>query len=100
MSPNRFCGQKLNAFGPVHYAPAMTEGASSRLRMAASVVGSLRANFITIILGPDFGQLDGGTPTEMPINLVPFDLRLPNGEFIVVLDRSIIRIVGVERTHS
>jgi hypothetical protein len=41
-------------------------------------------------------MLDGGIPTEIPLDIVPQALRLPNSEFIVVQDRKQGKIIAVE----
>jgi hypothetical protein len=40
---------------------------------------------------------DGGIPHEVPMDLVPLDLRMPNSEFTVVIDRTHWQFTGVER---
>lgn len=67
------------------------------LKIPAKVLGCLRSGFVTIIVGHDFGQLDGGIPTEISIGLLPFDLRTPNKEFIALLDRASGVIFAIER---
>ena len=39
---------------------------------------------------------NGGVPVEIPMDLVPFHLRMPNSEFFAVLDRSANKIVAIE----
>ena len=51
------------------------------------VIGCLRQGFLEILVGAGYGMLDGGIPTEIPLDIVPQALRLPNSEFIVVQDR-------------
>ncbi len=69
----------------------------SRCRHRAKVIGSLRPGFVTIALGHGLGLADGGIATDIPIDLVPFELRLPNSVFAVVLDLATGEIVRVER---
>jgi hypothetical protein len=53
----------------------------------AKVLGCLRNGQITVILCPGIGFVDGGILTEIPIDLIPSDLRMPNQEFDVEVDR-------------
>lgn len=69
----------------------------SRCRHRAKVIGCLRSGFVTIVLGHGLGLSDGGIATDIPIDLVPFDLRTPNSVFAVVLDPGSGRVVRVER---
>jgi hypothetical protein len=55
-------------------------------RYSARVIGCLRNGTITIILCPDIGLADGGRPEEIPMSIVPVDLRIPNSEFDILLD--------------
>ena len=65
-------------------------------RIRARVIGCLAPGCVDVILGPDIGMLNGGVPTQLPIDIVPIALRIPNTEFIVVLDRRASKIVAVE----
>ncbi|WP_404784745.1 hypothetical protein [Altericista sp. CCNU0014] len=56
-------------------------------RYPARVLGCLRNGEITVILCAGIGLADGGRQTELPIYMIPFDLRIPNSEFDVLLDR-------------
>lgn len=67
------------------------------IKTPAKVLGCLRPGYLTVFLGYGVGMMDGGIPTDIPIDLVPSDLRMPNSEFIVVLDRVNSQITGVER---
>ena len=58
----------------------------SLFRIRSRVIGCLRDGFITVILGPGVGMLDGGITTEIPVEAVPPDLRMPNCEFFVYRD--------------
>jgi hypothetical protein len=66
-------------------------------KIPAKTLACLRPGYLSIFVGYGLGGAEGGVPQEIPIELVPIDLRLPNAEFTVILDRSIGRIVGVER---
>jgi hypothetical protein len=67
------------------------------LKAPAKVLGCLRPGYLTVIVGHGLGMADGGIPYDVPVDLVPPDLRMPNSEFTVVLDRTVGRLVGVER---
>ncbi len=43
---------------------------------------------------------DGGFQHDIPLELVPPDLRLPNSEFIVLPDRRESRFVGIGRRDT
>jgi hypothetical protein len=68
------------------------------LKERVRVIGSLRSGFITVIFGVGQGMSDGGISLEIPIDIVPVDLRVPNSEFVVVIDRfQTKRFVATER---
>ena len=81
--------------GPELRALVMTDAAGTR-KIHAKVIGSLRAGHLTVFVGTGIGMLDGGFATEVPIDLIPFELRMPNSEFILIHDRS-NTFVGIER---
>ena len=58
----------------------------SPLRIRSRVIGCLRDGFVTVILGPGVGMLDGGITTDIPVEAIPPDLRMPNSEFLVHFD--------------
>jgi hypothetical protein len=65
-------------------------------RCPARVMGCFRNGMITIVLCPDIGLADGGRPEEIPMSMVPVDLRMPNSEFDILLDtisRCFIRVL-------
>jgi len=63
----------------------------------ATVIGCLRPGFVSVVLGQWQGLADGGVPTDVPTDIVPFDLRMPNSVFTLLIDRKQQRFVGVER---
>ena len=63
--------------------------------VSAIVLGRVLDATIRIILGPGEGQLDGGIHTEVPLDKVPPDLRMPNTELEVILKRKSGEIVAV-----
>jgi hypothetical protein len=74
----------------------MNAGDQPTIRIRARVIGCLRGGFLEILVGAGYGMLDGGIPTEIPLDIVPQALRLPNSEFIVVQDRKQGKIIAVE----
>ena len=75
----------------------MGNGPERLLRAPAKVLGCLRSGYLTVFLGYGLGMADGGSPHEIPMDLVPFDLMVPNSEFTVVIDRTEGTFVAVER---
>ena len=59
----------------------------------AKVLGCLRTGKLTVILFQGVGFVNGGLVTEIFIELVPLDLRMPNSQFDLQLDL----ITGSER---
>lgn len=51
------------------------------------VLACLRPGEITVIALPGTGMVDGGILWEIPTEMIPLSLRMPNSEFIVVYDR-------------
>ena len=68
---------------------------SDDLCVPAIVLGRVQEWTLRILLGPGQGQLDGGAPWEVPLELVPPELRMPNTELEVMLDRTSKEIVAV-----
>jgi hypothetical protein len=60
----------------------------------AIVIGCLRPGFLTVnwFIGSDYT-----IPTEIPIDIVPFDLRMPNSRFTLLFDKTTQEAVGVDR---
>jgi hypothetical protein len=67
------------------------------LKAPARVLGYVRPNYLRVIVLPGVGMVDGGIQHDLPLEIVPPDLRMPNTEFIVLLDRTTKQFVGVER---
>ena len=67
------------------------------LLFPARVLACLNTNRITVIACPDEGLADGGIPMEIEASLIPFDLRMPNSEFLVLMRRDPDEIVRVLR---
>ncbi|QDV48076.1 hypothetical protein [Gimesia fumaroli] len=66
-------------------------------KFPAKVLASLRPGYLTVSIWYGLGMTDGGIPHEVPIDDIPFDLRLPNSEFTAIIDPTNGRIIGVER---
>ena len=59
----------------------------------ARVIAVLTRSTIQLLLCPGAGLADGGIPTEVPLDIVPPELRLPNTMMIVTMENG--RITGV-----
>lgn len=67
------------------------------LKTRARVLGYVSPNYLRIIMAPGVGLADGGIHNDLPLELVPPELRIPNSEFFVYLDVVQHEFVGVER---
>ena len=65
-------------------------------RIPAVVFASLSAGEIRIILHPGVGLAQGGAPRDIPVEQIPFELRIPNTPLWVQLDES-MNVVRVWR---
>ena len=63
----------------------------------ARVLACLNNNRITVVLFPDQGLADGGIPHEIDSSLIPFDLRMPNSEFLLLMRKDTGEFVKVLR---
>jgi hypothetical protein len=61
------------------------------------VFARLTDDSIRIVLFPGLGQADGGIPIDVPIEVIPPDLRMPNTGLEVVLERASKRVLTVRR---
>ena len=61
------------------------------------VLACLRTNWLTVILCPEQGLADGGIPIEIESRLIPFDLRMPNSEFFLLMREDTSEIAQVLR---
>ncbi len=59
---------------------------AKQIRAPARVLGCLQRATLTIIVCPENGFVNGGVIKILPLELVPFDLRMPNSEFDIMLD--------------
>lgn len=69
----------------------------NEIRIRARVLGCLREGYLEVIVGSGYGSLDAGVPREIPIDLVPHDLRMPNSMFFIIEDRDRLQITRIER---
>ena len=74
----------------------MPNGSGNILKAPAKVLGYLRPGYLRVIVLPGYGMVDGGVHRDVPLDLVPLDLRLPNSEFMLFLDRTAGGFIGVE----
>ena len=66
------------------------------IKIQVKVLGCLRPGYLTVFMRYGAGLADGGIPIEIPMDLVPFGLRMPNSVFSVVYDRIKDQIIEVE----
>ena len=66
------------------------------VKVPARVIGPAGPGYLRVILRPDQDHPEGDTHTDVPVETIPFDLRLPNSEFMVLLEdghvKKVIRI--------
>ncbi len=70
-----------------------------KIRALAKVIASLRPGYLTVIYGYGYGHIDGGVAKDISIACIPYDLRMPNSEFILVCDRQTGKAIGIERIN-
>ena len=58
--------------------------------------GSFSPGTIRVLVGAGIGHLDGGVPTDVPLDSIPFEFRTPNSEYLVIYDRENLCINGYE----
>lgn len=75
----------------------MSDQPENTIKTPARVLASLRPGYLTVYFGYGQGLADGGIPHEVPINDIPFDLRLPNSQFTAIIDRATGSLIDVER---
>ena len=59
---------------------------AKQIRAPVRVLGCLQRATLAVIVCPENGFVNGGVVKVLPIEAVPFDLRMPNSEFDIVLD--------------
>src|SRR5438094_473863 len=65
-------------------------------KIRAKVVDCLRSGYLTVKVGYDIGLMDGGYDTEIPVDIVPPELRMPNCCFMLISNDDFKGWVGVE----
>jgi hypothetical protein len=75
----------------------MSREPESPIEAPVKMLACLRPGCLTVFVGYGLGMENGGIPTDVPMDLVPVDLRMPNSEFTVVLDRTSGQFIAVER---
>jgi hypothetical protein len=64
--------------------------------IASRTEGSFSPGTIRVLVGAGIGHLDGGVPTDVPLDSIPFEFRAPNSEYLAVYDRENLCIIGYE----
>jgi hypothetical protein len=68
-------------------------------KIHAKVIGALHPGQVTVRVGTGIGMLDGGLDRDLPIDLIPIELRIPNSEFMLVYDTA-KELVAIERIEK
>jgi hypothetical protein len=79
---------------------SMNTKSDREIRAAAKVLAALAPGTVDVVLAPGEGMADGGNPSSIATAKVPPDLRTPNSEFWVVIDRDTLEIVRGERMEK
>jgi hypothetical protein len=69
-------------------------------RVPAEVFACLIPGEIRIILLPGVGLADGGAPLDVSIDLIPFELRVPNARLWVQMDEDMNEVLRVWRREE
>jgi hypothetical protein len=64
-------------------------------RIPAEVFACLIPGEMQIILGPGLGLANGGAPLDVPMELIPFELRVPNTPLWVQMDEDMKNVLRV-----
>ncbi|APZ93296.1 hypothetical protein Fuma_02913 [Fuerstiella marisgermanici] len=70
------------------------------LKAPARVLGYFSHDYLRITVLAGHGMADGGIQHDILWGMVPSDLRLPNSDSTVLIDRSKSQFVGVERIQT
>jgi hypothetical protein len=76
------------------YPPEWTE------RIPAEVFACLIPGEMLIILLPGVGLANGGAQRDVPMDLIPFELRVPNARLWVQMDEHMREVVRVWRREE
>ena len=68
-----------------------------KIRALTKVIASLYPGYLRVIVGYGYGHLDGGEPRDISVKNIPFDLRMPNSQFILVMNRKTGETINVEK---
>lgn len=68
-------------------------------KIHAKVIGALHPGQVTVRIGTGMGMLDFGLDREVPIELIPLELRIPNSEFMLLYDTK-KELAGIERIEK
>ena len=66
----------------------------------ARLLAALTPGYIQIIMCPNQGLADGGIPVDIPLALVPAELRMPNTELSVTLQNGNVISVGAAAANA
>jgi hypothetical protein len=64
-------------------------------KVAAIVFGCLRAGELQLIVLPGVGHANGGIPFTVPVEVVPFELRMPNTQLWIKVERNSIGCLDI-----
>ncbi|MDY6785290.1 MAG: hypothetical protein SW833_22540 [Cyanobacteriota bacterium] len=62
----------------------------------AIVLGCLQVGYLRMIVGYEYGFLEGGVEWDIPMDLIPVQLRMPNSKLRLIYDRSQDKIIAIE----
>ena len=67
------------------------------IKALTKVIASLYPGYIRVIIGYSYGHIDGGFTRDISIKNIPQDLRMPNSEFILVMNRKTSETIRIKR---
>jgi len=67
---------------------------------AAQVISVLNRSTIRLLVHPGVGLVDGGIPMNIPLDLVPLPLRMPNTMLTVTMEAGTITEVRAQDTGT
>lgn len=74
----------------------MNNQPDTTFKAPAKVLACLRSGYLTVSIGHGLGIAEGGILYEVPMQDIPFELRLPNSVFTATIDRVNGQIIRVE----
>ena len=67
------------------------------IKALTKVIGpSTYSGSLRVVIGYSYSHIDGGCPRDIKSDRIPQDLRMPNSEFILIMNRK-GEVIGVER---